>query len=192
MQFTFANHTVYSNVTSVGEASQNISQFHFQRTKQRFDGNQSETIVRERWANRTAVYLQVERDNRTEYVEVPRSTANQMAVESLVTGSMIVLDVLRQGEYAVAAVTSRDGVRFVTIQATDYTGGDTDNVSRFESTLVVDERGLVHSLNFTLVAAVGADSRLQSMHYGYELTRVGNVAVERPAWVANATTEQNP
>ena len=184
--------TLRTSATTVGVVSRNLSTFHLQTTSHESDGNWSETTAREQWANATALYRHTDDGNRARYATIPRQEAMQMEIDSQATGFIVMNDVLGRGDYEVVTTSERDGRTFFTLEATNYTAGDAGNLSRFESTVVVDDRGVVRRLNTTLVASEDADSQLRRMHFEFELTRVGSITVEKPAWVANATAEQNP
>lgn len=190
MSMHFGNHTVSSNTTAEGSATRNLTMITLRSVERISDGNQTSVERRGRWVNQTAMVSRIDDGNQTRFFQTTRSMASGMGIEHQATGYVMILDVLRRGNYSVVDRTARDDVHFVTLRATKFTAETPTNVSQFESTLVVDERGLIHELNYTLDVIPTGDSRLSSMHYGYELTRVGSVTVERPTWATNASAVQ--
>jgi len=78
--------------------------------------------------------------------------------------------------FEVASVDERDGIRFVTLTATV----DGDGTPATTATLVVDERGTVHSLEATTDYGGGDDWRVT-----YTVGQVGGVGPDSPAWLAD-------
>jgi len=97
-------------------------------------------------------------------------------------------DYLAAAEFEVDSVDRRDGRTFVTLRATEFTGGTVgasyDNVSVYEATAVVDETGRIHRLNVHLEGTDGGTD--VTLDLQVELDENASVDVSRPGWVDEA------
>lgn len=111
---------------------------------------------------------------------------------SLVTGSDMLRSYLSLGNYSVTNTTTRDGTTLVTLSADELAVEETDglfvrnseNVSNYSSTVVVDGEGRVRSLDVR--AAYTVEGRAGTIDVSYRIVRVGGVQTQRPDWVATA------
>jgi len=132
--------------------------------------------AQEIWHNTTHTTVRTTNDNTSDYTVRDRLTPP----ESLVWPGPVLRLVQDDADaFEVTAVEQRDGTRFVTLSATvDRVGGD--GTADTTATLVVDERGTVHSLEATTNYGGGDDWRVT-----YTVEQVGGVAPEPPAWLAD-------
>ncbi|MFC7081141.1 DUF7537 family lipoprotein [Halorussus caseinilyticus] len=141
--------------------------------------------------------VQYHRQDRTELRRYNRTGGNvadetwahlpRADLDSQVTQSWLVELALTAGDFELDRIERRDGRRVAVLRATEAV--EATNLTDLNATAVVDEEGRVHSLSLT--AAYEGDDRSR-IHYEFELTDVGSVAVERPMWVGAAlppTTE---
>ncbi|WP_135828036.1 hypothetical protein [Halorussus halobius] len=156
------------------------------------------------WANATDVAVRYRgadeadrrRYNRSgEAVEAYDETWDHLPradLDSQVTQTWLVELALTVGDFRLARTERRDGRLFATLRATESVAAA--NYTDLNATLTVDGQGRVHAAELAASAEGGDETRLR---YEFELTDVGDVTVERPAWVedaprANATaTEAN-
>ncbi|WP_276280936.1 DUF7537 family lipoprotein [Halorussus caseinilyticus] len=154
-------------------------------------------VATDLWANDTTVVVQYHRQDRTELRRYNRTGGNvadetwahlpRADLDSQVTQSWLVELALTAGDFELDRIERRDGRRVAVLRATEAV--EATNLTDLNATAVVDEEGRVHSLSLT--AAYEGDDRSR-IHYEFELTDVGSVAVERPMWVGAAlppTTE---
>lgn len=185
----FGNRTTLMNSTSNGTVEENATTFLLHSRSNRTMGNRTTVATSDVWGNETVILTRMQVDNRTRYRHLNRTGRYDRLVRAQLGGSRLVEVALASGNYTVESVERRDGRTLTTLVATEYAGnrsmlGDA-NVTTFESTIVVDGEGLVHSLNLT-VATEDARGNAQYVHYRFELTEVGDVTVEEPAWTAAA------
>lgn len=184
-----------SHRTGNGTVSEGLAPLRLQsRTRRSADG---QTLQRETdtWANESVALTRYHTDARTRYAQrsvvngttgTDATSARTVSLARLATQSHIVQLALRAGEYEVAGVEIRDGTTLTTLRATAVSGqSSVENVSEYESTLVVDERGRVHRLDMTLL---GDSTHLR---YDFELTYFGDVTVEYPSWTERALATVN-
>lgn len=145
--------------------------------------NESVALVRYRTANRTAFQKYNTTLDETPDSD-PFSSVPTVNVADRASMTSVVEYALLTGEYEVAGVESRDGLTLTTLRATGHNQSlgerGLENVSRYDSTLVVDDRGRVHRLNTTL------ETNESLVSYEFELTKVGGVVVEYPRWADRA------
>lgn len=164
----------------------------------RLIGDGTSAVATDLWANDTTVVVQYRRDDRTELAAYDRNDSDlpdetwahlpRADLESQVTQSWLLELAFAVGEYDLDRTERRDGRRVAVLRATRPAAAA--NVTDMNATVVVDREGRVHSISLT-VAYAGDDAT--RLYYGFELTAVENVSVDRPAWVGaalppNATT----
>ncbi|WP_137283705.1 hypothetical protein [Halorussus salinisoli] len=146
----------------------------------------------ETWANETVVLSRTEFPNqfllsRTDLVENGGENPFNLTRSDLnatLTKADIVNYTLHTGQFEVAETEQTENGSLFTLEADEYDGSDVlyvepENVSTYDATLVVDEKGRVHHLSFDFE---GSDYERVSLHYEFELTHVGPVNVTRPPW----------
>jgi hypothetical protein len=127
------------------------------------------------WLNATHATLRRIEDDETAYTVEDRLTPPEALV---MPGPILSLVQTYRSEYAVTNVETRDGRRYVTLSATiDRVGGD--ETADTEATMLVDERGVVHSIDATTNYGGGDD-----WHVTYAVERIGGVDPDPPSWLA--------
>lgn len=157
--------------------------------------NQTIRAETDTWANDSVALVRYHLRNRTAYRQYnatlnetpemdPFSSVPTLNVADQASMSQLVEFALLTGEYEIGGVEARNGLTFTTLRATGHNRSLDErgfgNVTRYESTLVVDERGRVHRLNTTL------KTNETFVHYEFELTNVGGVVVQYPRWAEQA------
>lgn len=192
-----------ANVT-VGPASQRtvqrgtveagLSPLVVNSTSERDLGDGATTVNTDLWANRTTTAVQYDRDNRTRIQRYDRSDDGlgvpdetwahlpRADLDSQVTNAWLLELALTTGEFELDRVEDRDGRRVAVLRATEAAAAA--NLTDLDATVVVDMEGRVHDISLT--AAYEGDEATTSIDYEFELTRIGSVTVERPAWVSAA------
>ncbi|WP_435101584.1 hypothetical protein [Halarchaeum sp. P4] len=95
-----------------------------------------------------------------------------------------VADVLRMGNFTVVNATGAGDAARLVLRATGPSAAASDRRTNYSGTLRLDERGRPRAATITYVTTTGA--RNVTTHVDFRLDRLGNVAVERPAWVSQA------
>lgn len=144
------------------------------------------------WANESVMVSRTEYANqlllqRATLVREPGEDPFVLAradVNATLTKAHVVNLTLHSGEFAVAGVNRTGNQTLSTLEAVEYDGYDSvflgpENVTAYDATVVVDERGRVHRLSTTVE---GTEYEHVYMHYEFELTRLGPVDVDRPPW----------
>lgn len=121
------------------------------------------------WGNETLTASKIPTDEGAQYDVSNGSLADQDPV-GLTLGAEL-QRLFANGEFAVESTEERDGRTYVTLVATEFDEGDG------EAEIVLDDRGVVHE-----AAATTTDSSGETI-LEYEITAVGGVTVDRPAWV---------
>lgn len=94
------------------------------------------------------------------------------------------------GNYSVERVSGTGGETFVTLTADEYAGGaGSAEIEAFDSTLVVDGEGRIRELDVHVETLQNGTSVTVDFHY--ELTRLGDVTVDRPDWIETALAESS-
>jgi hypothetical protein len=168
-------------------------------TEARF-GNRTSRFETDVWGNESVALAEYEEMNRTGYqkyvnepngsVEVsPFELSSFHALSRQVSHEVVVSFVALTGEYEVESVERRDGRTLTTLRATELNRSfgerDTENISQYDATLVVDERGLIHRANLTMSFPES------TLSYDFELTTVGGVVVAYPPWADRALATGN-
>lgn len=155
------------------------------------------------WGNESAVVVRSSRDNLTQVQRVDRSATggfgpgpdgpagpggatDARGFDGLLTQASVVETVLGSATFEVTDVSQVDNLTMVTLNATEFDEGSLGpdrNVSTFRASLVVDEDGRVHSLDY-LVSFEDAEG--PAVRYRYRLTDVGDAEVRQPSWVDRA------
>lgn len=153
--------------------------------------------------NRTVVAGPIERrmeawGNRS--VEVRRSKENgqwsvshgQPAPASQLAGRGLLLPYLQGGNYTLAERNDSDNEsrhRLVATEVDDPEAlrqalpDDVDRITSFQATVIVDEKGRIHSVE--AMAEYEIQGQTATHHLEYTLEQVGGVSVEPPDWVQN-------
>ena len=161
-------------------------------------GNQTANVTSETWANETLAVtrttiagvstvqrrsLEGRQPARAPRPQRPGSFRfTRDGLNATLTQGPIVGTVLRSGSFAVTDVNRTGNRTLTTLRATAFTGSDVlnvtaANVSEYAATLVVDDRGVVRRLRFSLSAPD------QSIRYLFVVNRTGPVEVTPPRWV---------
>lgn len=163
-------------------------------------GNRTSRFETDVWGNESVALAEYEEMNRTGYqkyvnepngsVEVsPFELSSFHALSRQVSHEVVVSFVALTGEYEVESVERRDGRTLTTLRATglnqSFGERDTENISQYDATLVVDERGLIHRANLTMSFPES------TLSYDFELTKVGGVVVAYPSWADRALETGN-
>lgn len=163
-------------------------------------GNRTIRGTTDTWANETVLLAEYRLRNQTRYQQVdatlnetpdadPFAAMPAVNVAEQASQSAIVRFALMTGQYEVASVETRDGLTLTTLRATGVNRSLVErgygNVSRYESTLVVDELGRVRRANTTL------ETNQSFVSYDFALTTVGSVVVPYPRWADRALATVN-
>lgn len=156
-----------------------------------YDGYR-EDYYSESWANDSAVLSRTEMPNQLLLHRIHLSgdaeddpfAVTRDDLNATLTKADIVNYTLQTGRFEVAEIEETENRTLFTLRAVEYNGSNvtyvgSENVSTYNATVVVDERGRVHRLALDFV---GTEYERVSMHYEFELTRVGPVNVTRPPW----------
>ena len=165
-------------------------------------GNQTVEYDLDQWGNESLTLVRIQTENRTQYQKLfyeeggERSPSlgsggpfvNRSDVEASVSGTGLIASALAMSNFTVESVETVDGHTLTTLRAEEVNesgGFGTANVSQFDGTLVVDERGLVREVNVSMAfeSGFGGENRLA---YHFEIVRTGPVVVQRPAWTDEA------
>lgn len=210
--YVFESRSNYSmgDVAGTGEQSGTVAKgffphvSHATATIQR--GNRTVEYDVDQWANESVTLVRYRTENRTQYRKLfhgddeQRSPGpgfggpflNRSDVESSISGTALIESVLATSNFTVESVETVDGHTLTTLRAetVNESGGfGTANVTEYDARFVVDERGLVREVKFTMAFEdeLGDETLLD---YRFEVVRTGPVVVSRPAWsdAALATT----
>lgn len=172
-------------------------------TADRADRTDQPVSVSDAWGNESAVVVRSSRDDLTQVQRVDRSATggfgpgpdgpagpggatDARGFDGLLTQASVVETVLRSATFEVTDVSQVENLTMVTLNATEFDEGSLGsdrNVSTFRASLVVDEDGRVHSLDY-LVSFEDAEG--PAVRYRYRLTDVGDAEVRQPSWVDRA------
>lgn len=151
-------------------------------------------VATDLWANETESAVRYDREDRVRVqrynrsgdgLDVPDETWAHLPradLESQVTNAWLLELALTAGDYELDRVERRDGREVAVLRATEAAAAA--NLTDLNATVAVDREGRVHELSLT--AAYEGDEPTTRVHYEFELTELGPVAVERPAWVGEA------
>lgn len=153
------------------------------------------TISVDRWGNGTVVLSRIRIDNRTRYLkqyvnessgpfDVSPVTVSPDRLAADHTGANLLQGALRLGNYSVVETRTVGNATLTTLRAdgpADAGGLGAGGIERFDATLVVDQRGRVHSLNLTI-----AGDRLGNVSYSSELLALGHPGPVEPVWTDEA------
>lgn len=159
--------------------------------------NRTERARTDVWANESVALYEYRTRNRTVYQESnatvspagrdPFARPGTLDVVDQASMSSLVGLALRSGEYEVAATESRSGSTLTTLRAAtpNRSFEGLGNVSTYDGTLVVDERGRVHRLSLSV------ETERTDSSYELELAKLGSVVVEYPPWADRALEAVN-
>ncbi|USZ69142.1 hypothetical protein NGM10_05235 [Halorussus salilacus] len=177
-----------------GRVESGLSPLVVESASERDLGDGPTAVGTDLWANETTVAVQYDREGRDQLRRYNRSGGEfgvpdetwahlpRADLKSQVTNAWLIELALAAGEYDLERVDDRDGERVAVLRATEAAAAA--NLTDLDSTVVVDEEGRVRELSLT--AAYEGEEPTTEVRYEFELTEVGGVSVERPAWVAEA------
>lgn len=152
-------------------------------------GDRSAAVRSETWANETLMLVRYRVANQVNVQRVDLAgnatpgffDVTREHVNATLTKAHVVNLTLHTGDFAVTDANRSGNRTLYTLEATNFTGSDhlwlaPENVSEYDAAVVVDENGMVHALHLDLVAEDTV------VRYDFEVTHVGPVEVERPAW----------
>lgn len=138
------------------------------------------------WGNDSVAVARSGSNDSTEY-----SRVNPDEAGANLTGAPRLESFLRAGNYTVVGVTERESYALVKLQADGYRAESGafagQNVTSFQSTLLVDTQGRVHRLRADVTAETSDGTA--HVEFLYDLQKVGDVSVSRPPWVPTAIEE---
>lgn len=136
------------------------------------------------WGNASQLVRRVQQGNQTQFTPVPASVNNT----AFVTLASNYRGFLGIGDYQVSNVNqSGEGtrVRLVATSVGNGTGAITpENVSAFESRVVLDGDGTIRSISLDMNVSAGARTVEYTLQGSVEY--VGQVSVEKPSWAEEA------
>ncbi len=176
-----------------GTVAAGLAPFRVHTETERETPNRTVASTVDYWGNESEVAVRAIQENRTQYQTFQRDSnatgedaLGQPSFDAVVTKSRILEGVLQSGEFEVAGTEEVDGRTLVTLEATEYSGTlgvAPENVTAYNATVVVDERGLVHEFEFALASTTR--SIPVELQYGFEVTE-REVDVGQPPWVSEA------
>lgn len=176
-----------------GTVAEGLAPFRVHTETERDTGNDTTMSTVDYWGNETLVALRAQQADQTEFRTFQRDgnetragALGRPAFDSVVTKSRLVEGVLQSGSFEVAGTEQVDDRTLVTLRATEYQGTlgvAAENVTAYDATVTVDERGLIHGFEFALSSTTR--SVPVQLNYSFELTQT-DVNVTRPAWVSEA------
>lgn len=185
---------------SHGTVAKNFAPFRIRTESTVQYGNRTSRVATDVWGNESVALAEYREFNRTSYHESvaepngstevsPFEMTSVHALSGQVSHELVVTITALTGEYEVESVERRDGLTLTTLRATEvnrsFDERDTENVSHYDATLVVDERGLIHRANLTMAFPKSTVS------YDLELMEVGGVVVAYPSWADRALATGN-
>lgn len=183
---------------SRGTVAKDFAPFRIRTEREIQYGNQTSHAETDVWGNESVVLVKYHELNRTSYQKYvagpnetmsPYETLPSQALSGQLSHEYVVAFALLTGEYEVESVESRDGMTLTTLRATElnrsFDERDTENISHYAATLVVDERGRIHRANLTIEFSESTFS------YDFELTKLGDVVVAYPPWADRALATGN-
>jgi hypothetical protein len=184
-----------TNASQNGSVGEGLAPFRVHTESERAADNGTQLSVVDYWGNETVVAVRAEQGNQTQYRTFQRTandtgTAQQLgqpSFDAVITKSRILAGVLRSGSFEVAGTEETEDGTLVTLRATEYNaslGVDPENVTAYNATVVVDERGMVHEFDFRL-ASTNREFPVE-LRYRFEVTDLGPRNVTEPAWIADA------
>lgn len=176
-----------------GSVAAGLAPFAVHTETERETPNETVSSTVDYWGNESVVAVRAVQMNQTQFRTFQRDgnaseqdAFGQPSFDAVVTKSRILDGVLRSGEFAVAGTEQVEGRTLVTLEATEYAGTlgvSPENVTAYDATVVVDERGLVHSFEFSLASTTR--SIPVELRYEFDVTQT-EVDVSEPAWVSEA------
>jgi hypothetical protein len=176
-----------------GTVAPGLAPFSVHTETERETPNRTVTTAVDYWGNDSAVAVRSMEGNRTEFRTFQRGVNETSAdalgrpsFDAVVTKSRIVMGVLESGEFAVAGTEQAENRTLVSLEATEYGGTlgvAPENVTAYDATVVVDERGLVRSFEFSLASTTR--SIPVELRYEFDVTE-REVNVTQPGWVSEA------
>lgn len=176
-----------------GTAESNLSSLVIRSTSVREIGDATTRFATTLWANDSTVAMRHQQGDRTRLTSYDRDS-EQMSVPdetwahlpradlgSQATQSWLLELALMAGEYELVETERRDGSEFAVLRATEPVAAA--NFTDLDARVVVDSEGRVHNLTLTATAEGDAASTIR---YAFELTEIGGVSVDRPAWLDEA------
>lgn len=144
----------------------------------------------EMFANATHTYRMMTQENQSFYsfqkqgMNTARSTYSDMFVSFL--GSI---------DYEQQSTSEQDGQTFITYEGVELTEDNqleqgNQTVENLQSTLVVDEEGLIHE--FTFEGDVVQDDGTNQVSFSVTFSDVGSATVDEPAWLDEAKNDTAP
>lgn len=185
---------------SHGSVAKNFAPFRIRTEGTVRYGNRTSRVETDVWGNESVALAEYREFNRTsyrKYVNEPNGTVRASpyemssihGVSGQISHEAVVSIAVLTGEFEVESVERRGGSTLTTLRATSVNRSfgerDAEQVSEYDATLVVDERGLIHRANLTLAFPESTDS------YDLELTTVGGVVVAYPPWADRALASGN-
>lgn len=141
------------------------------------------------WSNGSIALLRSVQGNQTQYRRIaPERITSQLAAQQ------VLADYIGTGDYTISEVSREDGRTLITLTADEYVTQTRaelpapENVSRFESTVVIDSDGRIHNATISLAVERSRSQRF-AFALRYKLTKLGDVRVDRPEWVQEALAQ---
>lgn len=159
----------------------------YQRTVRNSGGGTQQAVV---FANESAIYEKRGTDSPSYEVDTSRSSDDHYANNIVEAHETLVL----AGEWTDPNVVSKDGQTLVEYDLDSVTAEtdlvDPETVTDASGSLVVDQRGVVQRV--TVNVTEETEGTTAESHYEYRVTALGDVTVEQPDWVSDATEQQGP
>lgn len=158
----------------------------YQRVVRESGGNEQRRFA---YANETATYQKRGADSPSYQVNGD-TTSDDQATNNVVN---VVETLVPAGNWTDPSVVSMDGQTLVEYDldgvSSDAQFFQPDTVTNASGSLLVDQQGVVHRV--TLNVTQERDGTTSETDIDYRVTKLGDVAVEKPDWVSTAAAEQD-
>lgn len=153
-----------------------------------FNGNFGQQL-QEMYLTPNRIHAKSTAGNRTQYNVQNRTNSRRQVLPVTATGSRFINTTLSSGDNFTVANKSEQGeTTFYVLNSTSISGDlpniNTQNVSEFRSSAVIDEHGVVHSLSYHVEFQRG--DRSAATTATFELSNVGSTTVPKPDWLDEA------